>query len=117
MAAFAPHCAVAETAAEAAAQFGARESLLDVSLSQSGTRLVYVAAGRPSGEAVYVADVRTGTAPQLVSVYSEPDSRLAGCLWATDERVICTVLYVDSVSDLLLSSTRLFAMDADGSDV
>ena len=117
VAALAPRWAVAETAEEAAAQFGARESLLDVSLSPSGTKLVYVAAGRPSGEAVYVADVRTGAPPQMVSAYSEPDSTLVGCLWATDERLICTVHYVDSVRDMLLSSTRLFAMDADGSDV
>jgi dipeptidyl aminopeptidase/acylaminoacyl peptidase len=116
VAAFAPHCAVAETAEEAAARFGARESLLDVSLSPSGTKLVYVAAGRPSGEAVYVADMRTGAAPQLISGYSEADSKLVGCLWATEDRLICTVRYVDTLNGVLLGSTRLFAMDADGSD-
>ncbi len=116
LAGFAPQYVVAETAEEAAAQFGARESVLDVSLSPSGTKLVYVAPGRPTGEAVYVADLSTGAAPKMISAYNNADSRLAGCDWATDERLVCRVRYINSLDGVLISATRMYAMGADGSD-
>ena len=117
LAGLAPHCATAETVEEAAALFGARESVLDVSLSPSGNKLVYITPGNPAGEAVYVVDLggdRRRAAADTAS--SDPDSKLVDCLWATDDRLVWRVRYVDTVNDVLLSATRLFAMDADGSD-
>jgi tricorn protease-like protein len=112
----APHAVFAETLEDVAAQFGARESVLGVSLSPSGTKLAYIAPGGPSTEVVYVADLRTGAAPRAITTYAEANSDVVGCDWATDDRLICTVHYIETVEDVLLGVTRLFAMGADGSD-
>jgi dipeptidyl aminopeptidase/acylaminoacyl peptidase len=116
LAGFVPQLVVAETAEEAAVLFGARESVLDVSLSPSGTKLLYIAPARPAGEAVYVADLSTGAPPKMISAYNNPDSELTGCDWATDERLICRVRYIDSLNGALIGATRMYAMSADGSD-
>ncbi len=114
IAALSPLCASAETREEAAALFGARQSVLDVSLSPSGNRLVYIVPAGPSTEAVYVVDLVGEPAPRLVFAHSDRDSEIASCSWATDKRLICQAYYVTPDAGVLLDATRLFALDDDG---
>lgn len=109
--------ASAETREETAALFGARQSVLDVSLSPSGKRLVYVAPGGPRDEAVYVVDLEGDPVPKRVLSNSEPATDIDYCEWATDERLVCGASIIEPGVGVLIISTRLFALNADGSDL
>ena len=117
LAALSPFPASAETREELAALFGARQSVLDVSLSPSGKRLVYVAPGGPRGEVVYVVDLEGDPVPKRVLSNSEPTTDIDYCEWATDQRLVCGASIIESGVGVLIMSTRLFALNADGSDL
>lgn len=102
-------------AATDAALFGAREALLDLSLSPSGNKLAYVAPQGPGGEALYVINLAGDPTPRRILGNSDQATALTGCRWITDERLICTAYLVTESSGLLLGFSRLVAINADGS--
>jgi dipeptidyl aminopeptidase/acylaminoacyl peptidase len=104
----------AETLEETAAAFGARQTVLDVSLSPSGNKLLYLAPGSDSAEIVYVVDLAGEAQPKAVTAQRGLDSKLARCEWATDKRMICQARYIGSRDGLLIGASRLFALDDDG---
>ena len=109
--------AFSETLEETAAAFGARQSVLDVSLSPSGTKIVYLAPGSDSAEIVYVVDLAGDAQPKAVTAQRGQDSELAQCEWATDSRIICEARYISTVDGVLIGANRMFALDADGTNV
>jgi dipeptidyl aminopeptidase/acylaminoacyl peptidase len=106
----------AETLEETAAAFGARQSVLGVSLSPSGNKILYLAPGSDSAEIVYVVDLAGDAQPKAVTAQRGLDSELAQCEWATDSRVICQARYIGSMDGVLIGASRLFALDDDGSN-
>jgi dipeptidyl aminopeptidase/acylaminoacyl peptidase len=106
----------AETAEEIASVFGARESVLHVSLSPSGDKLAYVAPFGTHGEALYTVDLAAGTPPRRSLVSDEVSSDLTSCQWVTDERLICRIYMTtrDAALGEFLGGTRLIALDHDG---
>ncbi|MBV7267166.1 alpha/beta hydrolase family protein [Erythrobacter ani] len=105
-------------AAEVAKRYGARASVLDISLSPSGTKIAWIGAGPGHGEIIHVVDLAAGGGVQQILTNSEPSGDLAWCRWATDERLVCN-LYGMNKSDLgvLLPYTRMFAIDYDGTNI
>lgn len=101
-------------AAEDAAIFGARESLLDLSLSPDGTKIAYLAPLGESGEALYVVDLAGDTTPRRILANSDQSADLAGCTWASDTRLICRAYVVDSAAGTLLGFSRLVMLNSDG---
>lgn len=101
-------------AAHDAAVFGARQALLDMSLSPSGTKFAYVAPQGSGGEALYVVDLAGDPNPKRILGNSDQSTDLAGCTWVTDGRLICTVYLVTEGSGVLLGFTRLVVINADG---
>jgi dipeptidyl aminopeptidase/acylaminoacyl peptidase len=100
----------------AAATFGARETVEQASLSPDGTKLAYlgpVASGQ--GSALYVAPLDgSGEAKAVVFVDGSPD-RLSNCRWASSARLICSIYGVIPVDLSQLSYfSRLIAIDPDG---
>lgn len=110
-----PQAAAGETLEETAAVFGLREMLLNISLSPSGHKLAYISSSGASTEVVYVIDLSGSGEPAAIMQFSEQRGQLAQCDWATDDRLVCEAYYTAEDAGLLLGSTRLFSVNADGS--
>jgi dipeptidyl aminopeptidase/acylaminoacyl peptidase len=102
---------------EAALRFGARADVLDVSLSPSGSKLAYVAAGPANSEILFVIDLTGDIKPRPIAANREQIADLDWCEWATEGRLVCQVsgmAYGDG--GVLVPFDRLFAINDDGSD-
>lgn len=108
-------CATAASAADDATDakvFGARPMVLDVSLSPSGGRIAYLTPAEKSFEGIVVVDMKTGAAKPLL-VIREEKADLAGCNWASESQLVCTVTYVRAQGSDLIGFDRTFSIDAD----
>lgn len=102
----------------AARQFGSREDVLDISLSPSGTKIAYVSAGPAHAEVLSVIDLATDAVPKRILANSELIADLDWCEWATEDRLVCQVSgMAEDASKVLLPYDRLFAVNADGSNL
>lgn len=103
--------------AEAARNFGVRATVLDISLSPSGTKLAYIAAGPEHSEVINVIDLEGDAKIVSVLQNTEKIGDFAWCEWATDTRLICQVAGMGKGTDgLLVPFDRLFAINADGTE-
>jgi dipeptidyl aminopeptidase/acylaminoacyl peptidase len=107
-----------ETAEQAAALFGSRAAVLDISLSPSGDQIAYVSPGANSMELVNVVDLRTdGAQPRSILRHDDPTSRLTGCDWASETHLVCEVYGTVQGNGLTFSFTRMVSVAADGQGV
>ncbi len=105
------------TVEDAAIRFGARADVLDVSLSPSGKKLAYVAAGPSFTELVYVIDLSGDLKPRPIASNSEQIADVDWCEWATESRLVCQISGMAyGPSGVLLPYDRLFAVNDDGSN-
>lgn len=110
-----PTPAQAETLEEAAAIFGMRQAVLDISLSPSGNKIAYIAPAGRSIEAVFVVDLSKANAqPQAIAKFSEKTARLTGCDWATEARLVCRVYGILDGAGIQTSYTRMLSIGDDG---
>lgn len=108
--------ALAQTVQEAAEAFGARQNVLEISLSPSGSKVAYVAPMGSSGEVLYVVDLEAqNPLPKVVLTNSDIRTDFGRCNWASDERLVCSAYVIDDSSGILLGFTRLFMVNSDGS--
>jgi dipeptidyl aminopeptidase/acylaminoacyl peptidase len=109
-------------AEELAAKFGARAFIRDIALSPDGRRVALVESGPGGGEVLAVADLDVAGAPKGI-LQITPDSaagqttHLSTCFWPTDGRIICRMRYQINRADYIQGFTRLFTLNADGSDL
>jgi dipeptidyl aminopeptidase/acylaminoacyl peptidase len=106
--------AFAQTLDETAAQFGVRQSVLDISLSPSGDRIAFVSAGPRHTEVLNVIDLHGDMSVKPALNVTEQNADLSGCDWATDSRLVCRVDFVDESTGILIGFSRLIALDANG---
>ena len=102
---------------DAARLFGSRATVLDISLSPSGNKIAYVAAGVEHTEVIYVIDL-AGDA-KIVPIFRNSEKVLDfdWCEWATEDRLVCGVSgMAQAPGGLLVPFDRLFAINDDGSD-
>ncbi|MBS0478106.1 MAG: S9 family peptidase [Proteobacteria bacterium] len=101
--------------AEAAKAFGARDSVLDVSISPDGKTLAIIqpTEGRGSVVSIMKVDGSSDFKP-ILSSSGMPD-RLAGCGWASATRLVCNIYMIGRVYGDLTGISRMMAIDADGS--
>ena len=100
-----------------ATRFGTRASVLDISLSPSGTKIAWIAAGTDHSEYLLVADLAAGTGISTINLGLDQNADLDNCSWVTEERLVCQVWAVGETRGLLVPFSRLFAINSDGSDV
>ena len=101
-----------------AAQFGARETVLDISLSPSGTKVAFISAGPEHAEVLNVIDLAGDAQIKRIIVNSEKIADLDWCEWADDTRLVCQVsAMAEGASGLLVPFDRLFSIDSDGNNV
>ena len=108
--------AVGDDLALQARLFGFRESVLDISLSPSGNKIAYIAAGPGHSEILNVIDLAGDAVPRPLIANSEVNTDLDWCEWATETRMVCQ--FSGMAGDrVLVPFDRLFAIDADGGNV
>lgn len=108
---------------EAAAAFGARPGVADLSLSPDGKSVAYVAPASGQGSILYTLrlDDLTHARPALFA--DGKPQRLDTCKWVANERLACIAYGVVRNAGLtrndidLLPFTRLWAVNADGSNL
>lgn len=101
---------------EAARRFGTRATVLDISLSPSGTKIAYISAGPEHSEVINVIDLAGDAQIRSVLKNTEKIGDFSWCEWATDTRLVCQVDGMGKGSGgLLVPFDRLFAINADGS--
>lgn len=100
---------------DAAARFGAREGIEDMSLSPDGKTVAFVVPHAGQGNALYTLPVGT-TEPTRILVASGDPEQLGGCNWVSNRRLLCNVriLRKDIVPNVM---TRMIALDADGGNL
>jgi len=101
---------------DAAAAFGAREAVSDVSLSPDGTKIAYISPTNGQGSAVYSVTIGQG-APKRILVASGAPERLEWCRWSSNSRLVCLVYFVRNEDYGVNGTTRLVSISSEGGDV
>jgi dipeptidyl aminopeptidase/acylaminoacyl peptidase len=103
-----------------AAAFGARESVLSVSLSPSGRQLAFTSPGPAYSTFLYTVDTTGDATPrQTLSADGKPE-RLSRCGWVSETRLVCTIFMIGSSASVggeVVGTTRLIAIDSDGKNI
>ncbi|MBH5322541.1 S9 family peptidase [Aurantiacibacter sediminis] len=86
--------AIAQTseAEDLAARFGARPTVLDISLSPSGAQIAYITSDNGTAELLYTIDLNGTAEPRLLSTLNEPDAELTECNWANEQWLVCEII-------------------------
>lgn len=113
-----PLCLAAPAAAQTslAAQFGARETIQQISLSPDGRYIAVVQPDQGRGAALMVADLTTGGPMKGILRSSGNPDRLTGCHWASGKRIVCDI-YMIQQGVQRMYFTRMVSLNADGSDL
>ena len=99
-----------------AARFAARPAATSVALSPLGDKIAYVGAYKTGGNAVYVADLKSGDS-QVVMAGSTLELRPERCGFKSETRLICTVYGVSGFGASNGGYTRIIAIDVDGKNL
>ncbi|MEO9131893.1 MAG: S9 family peptidase, partial [Sphingomonas sp.] len=75
---------------DAAAKFGAREDIQQISLSPDGKTLAFIEPKAARGASVFVVSVDGGAPQPILSSSGDPD-RLSYCRWSTNTRLVCGI--------------------------
>src|SRR5688572_21737010 len=102
--------------ADAAARFGARENVESIALSPDGTKVAYSIPWEGQGSRLYTLEVGA-TQPRGVMSFDGKRHRLAGCNWVSNARLVCTLFGVTDSPGVLVTGTRMVALDIDGGNV
>ncbi len=102
-------------AEELALRFGIRSSVLDISLSPSGTKIAWIAPGPRHTEELRMFDLNSGEGVKLITSNSEIGQDLRRCDWVTDERLACIITLMVNDLGVLVPYDRLYALGVDGS--
>jgi dienelactone hydrolase len=103
--------------ADDAAMFGARETVIDISLSPDGTRIAYIEPGSGQSSSLYVSAIGDKAVPKKISGSDGAPWKISWCSWASNSRLVCKLYGLVNTGNGLISFTRLLAINADGTEV
>lgn len=111
--------AAAEPASfDAAAAFGARPSVRDLTLSPDGRSLAWIAPGRGQGSIVYTLSLDQEMKPKPAVAASGNPERLESCGWVSNDRLVCDIyLLMPDAQFGVLPYSRVVAVNIDGSNL
>lgn len=116
-AALAAPVAADDTIEETARRFGVRQTVLDISLSPSGTKVAFIGAGPEHTEVLSVIDLEGDASVKAVTYNAEKITDFKWCEWATETRLVCQISGMGKRTDgVLIPFDRLFAINDDGSE-
>jgi dipeptidyl aminopeptidase/acylaminoacyl peptidase len=101
---------------DAATAFGAREEVLSIAIAPDGNRIAYVEAMGARGARIVTVDL-ANPAPRAISSADGAEQRLTGCSFASNDRLVCRLYSIMSLSQGLAPVSRLLAVDVDGARV
>lgn len=103
---------------DAAAAFGARQSVVNLALSPDGMNVAYLSPTRGQGSALYSLNLTKGAKARLAVQTTGAPERLERCDWVSNERLVCVVYGVvkEPMSLELVPMSRVVAVNADGSN-
>ncbi len=102
---------------DAAAIFGARESVEQASLSPDGTKLAYIGPGAGQSSIIYVVRLGDGATSKPIMRADGKPNRLSGCSWTSNTRLLCGIYGITRFEHDIVYATRIVAMDDDGSNL
>jgi dipeptidyl aminopeptidase/acylaminoacyl peptidase len=112
--AFAGSAVSAQAINKQAELFGIRQTVLDIALSPSGEKLVFVAPSGYDDETAYVVDLAKGGSPVPVLGNTEESVDLESCNFATEDRLVCQFYFAKEDGGDLLGFSRMIVVDSDG---
>lgn len=103
---------------DAAALFGARPGVSDLTLSPDGMSIAWIAPTKGPGSVAYTLALTGDAKPRVAAVASGKPERLQSCRWVSNERLVCTVVLArhDPILGVVRLS-RVLAVNADGSNL
>jgi dipeptidyl aminopeptidase/acylaminoacyl peptidase len=101
---------------DAAAKFGAREGIQQISLSPDGNSIAYIQPTGGRGAALYVVNLADGVPKVILSSSGDPD-RLSYCRWSTNTRLVCGIYMIVPSIGTFMGFTRLLGIDASGKNL
>ncbi len=104
-------------ASDAARKFGAREEILQISLSPDGKHFVALVSDAKRGSRALVFSTDTDTAPLVVVASSGEKERLDYCQWSNNTRLICGFSVTVGRVSGMLGFDRIVTLGADGTDM
>ncbi|CUS43291.1 MAG: S9 family peptidase [Pseudomonadota bacterium] len=106
----------APVANEAAASFGAREGVQQISLSPDGNSIAYIQPTAGRGASLYIVNLATAQPVAILNSSGDPD-RLSYCRWSTSKRLVCGIYMIVPSGIGVLGFTRMIGVDADGKNL
>lgn len=110
-----------------AAKFGALEQATSLSLSTDGTKLVYIGPRKGKANAAYTVDLANPSQPRVATAADGDPLELEWCGWVSASRLVCSISALQRVdqrrnaatigSTMLVQSSRVIAVDADGGNL
>lgn len=97
-----------------ARDFGARQSIENISLSPDGTKIAYIAPGLGQSNQLLTVDLTAGDKTVTALVSSGKPDRLERCRWISNSRLACTVYGVISDNQTVNYMSRVVAVDWNG---
>jgi dipeptidyl aminopeptidase/acylaminoacyl peptidase len=99
---------------DAAAAFGARPGVADLSLSPDGKSVAYIVPTKGQGSMLVTLDLAEGSKAHVALRASGKPERLGNCHWVSNERLVCIMYGVVKSGLGLLPFTRTVAVNRDG---
>src|SRR4051812_10473397 len=107
-----------QEAAQAAAAFGARQSVTGLSLSPDGSSVAFIAPGSGQASSLYTQSLAADAKPRLALFAPGKPERIRNCSWVANDRLVCTIYAViNDIDHGLVNKSRLVAVNADGSNL
>jgi len=103
----------AHSLADDAKAFGSRDFLRGADISPSGNKVLLLASAQGAATTATVIDVATGKATRVAATTGRPE-KLYWCGFAGEEHVVCQFGGVTHLDADLVSFSRLFAVNTDG---
>ena len=117
LAAGSPALAQEPTAEELAGRFGARPTVLDISLSPSGSQIAYISSDNGTTEILYVVDLDGAAEPRALTSLGEDNAEMTNCDWANEVWLVCElVAYARVDGSVPINYTRMLSVATDGSE-
>lgn len=107
-----------EKSFDAAAAFGARPSVLDMSISPDGQHVAFISPAKGQGSVVFTVALAGDATPHIATEADGDPFRLTHCDWLSNERLVCEAYGIQPDRwGVLAPYTRLLALDASGANV
>ena len=107
---------------DAAAAFGAREDVLDMTLSPDGKSVAYISPTAGPGSVLMTQDLADGSKGHVTLVANGKPEQIDRCRWVSNERLVCTIYgivpspaVINNVG--LMEVTRVVAVDRSGGNL